>query len=180
MLIHCPACGASIETAHNESALRVDQPCPDCGQRVVARDIGAAPTGGDHTVPFQPVPRSADTGGDLTAVPGRSPALHLPRDGRVSVVVLSGSRKGDVTVLSGPKLVIGREGGDADLQLPDAEISRRHAALECYGSRVVLRDLGSRNGTFVGGVKVPFRDVEDQAEFRLGATQLLLIVTERG
>jgi len=44
----------------------------------------------------------------------------------------------------------------------------------------VLRDLGSRNGTFVGGVKLPFRDLQDQAEFRLGATQLLLIVTERG
>jgi pSer/pThr/pTyr-binding forkhead associated (FHA) protein len=96
------------------------------------------------------------------------------------VAVLSGPRKGDVLVLAGPKLVIGREGGDADLQLPDAEISRRHVALECYGSRVVLRDLGSRNGTFVGAVKVAWRDVEDQAEFRLGATQLLLIVTERG
>jgi hypothetical protein len=183
MLIQCPACGSSLEAAQADGAVAADVLCPSCGQRLVARDAAVAPPGsGDHTVPFRAVPRRPPAGrsGDQTAIPGQGPALALPRDGRVSVVVLSGPRKGDVLVFAKPRIVIGREGGDADLQVPDPEVSRAHAALECYGARVVLRDLGSRNGTFVGKARVPARDVEDQAEFRLGSTQFLLVVTERG
>jgi len=112
--------------------------------------------------------------------PGGQPPLRLPRDGRVSVVVMSGPRTGDVLVLKRPRLLIGREGGEADLQLPDPEISRSHAMLECHGDRVVLRDLGSRNGTFVRGKRGVQHELSDQAEFRVGATQLMLVVTERG
>ena len=84
------------------------------------------------------------------------------------MAVLSGPRKGDVFVLERPRLALGREGGGADVQVPDPDVSRSHAALECHGTRVVLRDLDSRNGTFVGEERVTQRDVEDHAEFRLG------------
>jgi len=36
----------------------------------------------------------------------------------------------------------------------DELLSRRHVELECNGTQVVLRDLGSRNGTFVNGKRV--------------------------
>jgi pSer/pThr/pTyr-binding forkhead associated (FHA) protein len=42
----------------------------------------------------------------------------------------------------------------------------------------VLRDLGSRSGCFVGEERVESRELEDRAEFRLGATSLLLMVTD--
>jgi hypothetical protein len=50
-------------------------------------------------------------------------------------------------------LVIGRAWG-CDLTLDDPTVSARHAALTVVGGRCVLRDNGSRNGTFVNGWRV--------------------------
>src|SRR5262245_57339973 len=41
-----------------------------------------------------------------------------------------------------------------DVRLTDAEVSRRHAALELVGRRLRITDLGSTNGTFVDGVAI--------------------------
>src|SRR3954466_10223499 len=38
-----------------------------------------------------------------------------------------------------------------DLVLSDSTVSRRHVEVERVGQRLLLRDLGSRNGTFVDG-----------------------------
>lgn len=176
MNVHCPSCGRPFEAPEDQATASLT--CPSCGRRVVLRDARAASPVGDQTVPFDPatVPMA---GGLLTPRPVPA-VLSLPRDGRVSVAVMSGPRRGHVCVLDGPRLVIGREGGPADLTVPDPEISRQHATLECYGDRVLLRDLGSRNGTFLGRTRVDAREVADQTEFRLGGTDFLLIVTERG
>ncbi|MFO7609471.1 MAG: SpoIIE family protein phosphatase [Candidatus Krumholzibacteriia bacterium] len=47
-------------------------------------------------------------------------------------------------------LVVGR-GAEAGLRLPVASVSRRHAEIHRDGDRVMLEDLGSRNGTKVNG-----------------------------
>jgi len=47
-------------------------------------------------------------------------------------------------------LTIGR-GQDCDLVLQDTQVSRRHAELRRHGDQWFLVDLGSTNGTFVGG-----------------------------
>src|SRR5689334_10185378 len=69
---------------------------------------------------------------------------------------------GTLTVISGPaagrslevdrELTIGRE--DADLTLDDEGVSRRHAVLGPAPDGITIRDLGSRNGTFVNGARV--------------------------
>lgn len=53
----------------------------------------------------------------------------------------------------GSPLVIGR-GSDADIRLDDPALAERHARLENYSDRVVLRDLGSTEGSVVNGVPV--------------------------
>ncbi len=53
-----------------------------------------------------------------------------------------------------PRLVIGRSSG-ADLRLPDASVSGRHASIRQRGSDYIVLDEGSTNGTFVGPVKLP-------------------------
>ena len=58
------------------------------------------------------------------------------------------------------------------------EVSRAHAAFECYGPRMLVRDLGSRNGTFVREQKVETAPLEDHSEFRVGGTLLMVVVTE--
>jgi DNA-binding winged helix-turn-helix (wHTH) protein len=49
--------------------------------------------------------------------------------------------------------VIGRETG-ASVRIDLAGISRRHARLTVTAEAAVLEDLGSKNGTFVGGVRL--------------------------
>ena len=55
---------------------------------------------------------------------------------------------GEEIVLEG-ETRFGRE--DADVVLDDPEASRRHAVVASHGETVTVRDLGSRNGTFVNG-----------------------------
>ena len=55
--------------------------------------------------------------------------------------------------LTGSVLLVGR-GGDADLRLAEASISRRHAEVRRIGDDVTVQDLGSRNGTRVNGQPV--------------------------
>ena len=50
-------------------------------------------------------------------------------------------------------LVIGR-GQDCDLVLPDTQVSRHHAELRRHGDQWLVVDLGSTNGTFVGGARL--------------------------
>jgi predicted Zn finger-like uncharacterized protein len=175
MIIQCPTCATAIEIPDETLGVKATLTCPNCQRVVVARDARvASPAGGEVTMPFTP-PQA--TGGEQTLVAGRGPSLMLPRQSRVSLAFLSGPRNGDVIVLSRPRVVLGRSGGGADIEVPDAEVSRRHAALECYGDTFLVRDEGSRNGTFVGQKRIEVARLEDQGEFRIGATSCLLIVT---
>jgi EAL domain-containing protein (putative c-di-GMP-specific phosphodiesterase class I) len=49
--------------------------------------------------------------------------------------------------------IIGRQ-SDASLAVPSATVSRRHAELEVVKQQLILRDLGSTNGTSVNGIRV--------------------------
>ncbi len=72
-------------------------------------------------------------------------------------------------------VVIGR-GDDADLQVRDRSLSRRHAQFELVDGLVTVRDLGSLNGTVVRGeaISKPCQVELDEA-IRLG--ELTVIVT---
>ena len=67
-----------------------------------------------------------------------------------------------------PELILGREPGLPGT-IDDASVSRRHAHVRWDGTAVVLTDLGSKNGTFVKGVRVSGSvALEDGDEIRLG------------
>jgi FHA domain len=70
------------------------------------------------------------------------------------LIFTSGPREGQSVDIDRPRLTIGRV-DEADVQVPDFKVSREHAVIERdNGGRVVLRDLDSRNGTFVDGVRL--------------------------
>jgi len=50
--------------------------------------------------------------------------------------------------------VFGREGGDADLQLPDQGVSKKHARIYSRKGEWFLEDLNSANGTYVDGQRI--------------------------
>lgn len=56
-------------------------------------------------------------------------------------------------VLSEPKTVIGRK-ADASLRIPTADVSREHCEVELAGNEIVVRDLGSSNGTYLNGKRI--------------------------
>ena len=71
--------------------------------------------------------------------------------------------------------ILGRE-GDGVVALPSPSVSRQHAALVIEGTAAHLRDLGSKNGTFVDELRVDAPVVlRDGAQLRFGT----LLVTYR-
>ncbi|MGH7168785.1 MAG: FHA domain-containing protein, partial [Gemmataceae bacterium] len=52
------------------------------------------------------------------------------------------------------KMLIGREQGLVQIPLPHPQVSRYHASIDLQGTKVVLTDLGSTNGTFVNGARL--------------------------
>jgi pSer/pThr/pTyr-binding forkhead associated (FHA) protein len=67
----------------------------------------------------------------------------------VSTAVNGGRRQ-----LTGDRLVIGRSPLSDVVLTADAQVSRTHAVLERIADRWVVRDVGSRNGTYVNGEQV--------------------------
>ena len=101
--------------------------------------------------------------------------LKLPIDAKLSLAVISGPDSGKIFQIGKPRVVIGRQG--ADINVDNPEISRAHAAVEIAGDEVTLVDLGSTNGTYIGEEQVSEAPLENQAEFTVGGTTLMLIVT---
>ncbi len=69
--------------------------------------------------------------------------------------------------------VIGRRQG-CDLCIPLMEVSRRHCQLNLDGGKLTLRDLGSRNGTYVNSQRV--EEVELTAGDKIGIGPLSFVV----
>jgi pSer/pThr/pTyr-binding forkhead associated (FHA) protein len=75
------------------------------------------------------------------------------------------------------RLVVGRSPLSDVVLSADAQVSRTHAVLERIAGRWVVRDVGSRNGTYVNGERVqePVRLAADD-EIRVGKSRLVLKV----
>ena len=104
--------------------------------------------------------------------------LKLPTSAKLSLAVIAGPEAGKIFQIERPRVVIGRH--DADINVDDPEISRQHAALEISNDRITLVDLGSTNGTFMGDEPVKETPIENQGEFTIGGSTIMLIVTARG
>jgi hypothetical protein len=61
---------------------------------------------------------------------------------------------------------------DASVVLADRLASRIHAAVRCENGRWMIRDLGSRNGTWVDGAQVASQPLTDGAVIRIGTAEL--------
>ena len=117
--------------------------------------VRSAVLAGEVAVPAAPI---APT--DRTAPP------HLEHGGR--------------TVPITARTVVGR-GAEADLQLVDTGVSRRHAELrivkasagDSHDDRVELHDLGSTNGTRVNGQRITAVTLTDGDSITIGTSQLV-------
>ena len=188
MTVTCPQCKTQYryDLARFGEAERKRLKCPKCGnvfevanpslEVMDSTTVGETIQGGppvDSGRPTTDVMR-------LDAEPPELPSLPpLPRNLRISLAVIAGSQAGSVFPVGAPRVFLGR-GSNMDLQLKDAEVSRRHAMLEVRGEEATVVDLGSTNGTYVDGERVERANVTNQREFTLGSTTLMFIVTKVG
>lgn len=144
---------------------------PDPGDMTLARHRRAYSYSG---TPIDS-PRVADLEA-AAAAPPVAEALAIPHDRRFSLAITDGANAATVFRIEKARVTIGRS--EADIALDDAEASREHAALEIRGSTVLIEDLGSTNGTFVNGERIAAAvELQNQQEFVVGMTTLMLIVT---
>lgn len=94
----------------------------------------------------------------------------------LNLVVVDAEGRRAVSVPSGP-FTIGRS-SDAQLQLTDAHVSRRHAELVQQGAAWQVRDLGSRGGTFVNDARVETSALKSGDRIRVGDTELRVEIGE--
>jgi pSer/pThr/pTyr-binding forkhead associated (FHA) protein len=69
------------------------------------------------------------------------------------------------------KMIIGRQSTN-DIPLPDRTVSKRHAVVGRVRGQAVVKDLGSRNGTFVNGQKVEKAILASGDRLKVGSVTL--------
>ncbi len=165
--VRCTKCLAIFEIFHGGT--------PD------AIDPGSSERAGEETVLrlADTDARRESTGRKIVSTTPRPAAeLKMPASSKVSLAVIAGPEAGRMYEIGKPRVVIGRH--DADINVDDPEISRSHAAIELTGDKAMLVDLGSTNGTFVGEEQIQECPIENQSEFSVGGSTLMLIVTAKG
>lgn len=115
-------------------------------------------------------PESTTPGATMIYKPRTQPTeaaslVELGVEREVAVLRWNGERR----VLEQRRSVLGRS-RDADVQIEDANVSRRHAEIVQEGSTYWLVDLGSTNGTEVDGRRVQRARLDDGSRFTVGET----------
>jgi len=84
------------------------------------------------------------------------------------LIVYEGDMEGQRWVIDRDKMIIGR-GTDCDITIPKRQISRHHAQIERDEQGYLLRDLDSKNGTFVNSQQVldKPRRLQDEDEIQI-------------
>jgi len=188
VIIHCPSCNSKykFDDAKLEGVSSKKVKCPKC-QAII-----------EVPNPKMTGPKSASAAQGQAAGSAKAPstarfqrdglvaeamardveesAMKMPEARRFSIAVIQGNNAGEIFNIPKPRVVLGRS--DADIIVDDIEASRQHARVDIMGDRVILRDLASTNGTFVNEQKISVTTLENQSEFRIGTTILMLIITD--
>ncbi len=85
--------------------------------------------------------------------------------------VVAGPDLGKVFSASRDRIVVGVH-ETADLTLSDRTVSRFHCELSLSDNRILLTDLGSRNGTFVGGIGILSAHIPPGSRIVVGSSEL--------
>ena len=114
----------------------------------------------------------AEPGATMVYKPAQQPTeaaspIDLGIQREVAVLSWEGKRH----EISKRRVVIGRS-RDADVQVDDPNVSRRHAELRQEGATYWLVDLDSTNGVEVHGKRVKRLKLEDGTRFTIGSTEI--------
>jgi Inner membrane component of T3SS, cytoplasmic domain len=171
MHLQCPRCNATIHLEEPQDAPQVvkcwmcnstiDSPPPDPGPKTVRASS----------------PNARENPGPIGLEPNRLMDIvnvELPITERVHLDVMFGLAQGAEFEITKSLTTIGRNGGGADIQIDDPEVSRLHCAIEVRREGVLLHDLRSTNGTYLRGSPVTVVRLPPMSIFRIGTTHLRL------
>lgn len=88
------------------------------------------------------------------------------------LIVIAGGNLGELYKIAKQRVVIGRS-PDADIRTSDDGVSREHVELLMERGSVLVRDLGSTNGTYVNGTRADAVEIADGDKISVGATTIL-------
>ncbi|MCD6454510.1 MAG: zinc-ribbon domain-containing protein [Candidatus Aminicenantes bacterium] len=179
MIIQCPKCGKKYK--FDESKFGPDERakkvrCKKCGTVFEVLNPFYEESTADKTVEDVGVGKSVTEDEEPTTrerLIKTDQEPHLPEDKEYVLYITKGAKQGFKYKIEKPVIVLGRF--NVDFVIPDRQVSRKHAAIEIYGDRVIIKDLRSTNGTFVNGERVFQAELEDQSEIVLGGTTLLFL-----
>jgi DNA-binding NtrC family response regulator len=105
---------------------------------------------------------------------------HPSVRGRWSLEIAARDSSGCYPLEPGRPIVVGA-GSGVDLRVDDPAVSARHCEILCRDHAIEVRDLGSKNGVFVGPARVRTALLsEDGASIVIGRTTLTLRQDEEG
>ncbi len=162
---------------HRRGALGLRSQRPDAA----GRGSGAPLTLGRHRFgprcAYSLSPRAARSARTVSVASTETIKSYCPPSVRgYRVRVLDGFDLGLQAASVGGRLTVGT-GEGATLRLTDPTVSRFHAEFEAVNGAVVLRDLGSSNGTRVGAAGVREVVLHRDVEVLVGRTRLGLTLT---
>jgi pSer/pThr/pTyr-binding forkhead associated (FHA) protein len=149
--LYCPQCGFQNPEAANF--------CAKCGALLVHEEDGV------ETTMALTADEVEEARIDLGELGIKGPAL---------VVRSGGGLAGEVFSAVGERTTIGRS-PDCDVFLDDVTVSRRHATLVHDGSRFLLQDQGSLNGTFLNRHRIESAELADGDEVQIGKYRLTFL-----
>ena len=117
--------------------------------------------------PAVPVPGATMVYKPRTQPTEAASPVELGVERELAVLRWNGQRR----VLEKRRSILGRS-RDADVQVEDPNVSRRHAEIVQEGSTYWVVDLGSTNGTEVDGRRVQRARLDDGSRFTIGETTL--------
>jgi len=166
--VQCSHCSHSFDVGEEilGGKEQIDVPCPSCKKVTSVVNPKLITLSIDRTA--KKIPQV------VSQVSPEGRLLLIPQHMEISLKVLEGEEKGTVYPVNKPRFLIGRTNGDVNLN--DTLISRVHCALETSANGVVLKDLESTNGTFMGEERIVAAPLGDGATFRVGSHVLQLVV----
>ena len=168
MQARCPSCGAIIRFPDSDLGRLSQVTCWMCDS-IVKQDPARA--GLALSTVVSPSPKRDEKTGNIGL---QTTSLDLQPGDLVTICVASGRDLGKEFELTKPLTTIGRLGGGADIEIDDREVSRSHCAVEVRRDAILLHDLRSTNGTYLGGSRVSVVRLEPMSHFRIGSSFLQL------
>lgn len=135
---------------------------------IVLGRSGVVPASSDRERRSDPIPKMWDDELDDQETTGET--NHIPASRRINafphLMIMTGLGAGRLVPIDS-SLVVGRS-RNADVRVADDGVSRNHCRVTRIGTKVIVEDLDSRNGTMVNGTKVMRAELSAGDRVQLG------------